>query len=174
MALTARARLRRRVLVRLVAAQAVFARVNLHGRRVVLFPEVTVRTVTGLVRMRGQCGARGVGFQRAERPRVREAMAEGAVAIGGSAQPRGSLLGCVRQASFFGVTLGAALRFDGPDLALADGVAVVARHLVLQDVYVVTPHLSDVAPNRRDVDAPPWMWSVGTVATRASDQQRQH
>jgi hypothetical protein len=50
-ALAARAGLRRGILVRLMAAQALFAGVHLHGGCVVLGPEVAVRTITGLVRV---------------------------------------------------------------------------------------------------------------------------
>jgi hypothetical protein len=53
MALTAGARLRRPIFVRLVAAQAFFTGMNLHCRRVVLRPQMAVRTITSLVRVRG-------------------------------------------------------------------------------------------------------------------------
>ena len=85
MALTAGPRLRCRLLVWLVAAQALFAGMNLHGRRVVLRPQVAVRTVPCLVSVSSQRGARRIGLQRAERPRVGEAMTERAVAAGGGA-----------------------------------------------------------------------------------------
>jgi hypothetical protein len=80
MALTAGTGLRCRIFVRLVAAQALFAGVDLHGRRVVLRCEVAVRTIARLVRVGSEHLTRWIGFQLAERPRLGETMTERAVA----------------------------------------------------------------------------------------------
>ena len=61
--------------MRLVAAQALFSGVHSHRWRVALCPQVAVRAITRLMRVGSQRGAGGISLERAERPRIGEAMA---------------------------------------------------------------------------------------------------
>lgn len=152
-AVGARRRDRFGVLVRPVAVEAFFGVVYLHGGRRALSNQMAVGAVAGRVGVGVERLPARQRFERTDGSVFREAVAKRAVALGGTGETRLGLVGRVRKLRLLVVTLRAALGVHRADLAFADGVAVVAGHVLLHDVYLMTADLARRRPTGRNIDA---------------------
>ena len=158
-------------LVRPVAVEAFFGVVNLHGWRRALSDQMTMRAVAGRVRVGVECLPTRQPFERVDGRVFRETMAEHAIALGRACEALSSFVGRVRQLRLLLVTLRAALGSYRADLAVADGVALIAGHVLLHDVQVVTAELARRRPGGRNVDAQPRVRRARRVTARARRDQ---
>jgi hypothetical protein len=155
-----------------VTAQAFFGLVHLHGWRRALGGQVAVRAILGAVRVRGERLPARQRFERRDRGVLREAVAEGTVGLARATELRVSFRGSVRQLGLLFVARGAALGPHRSDVVLANAVAFVARHVLVDHVHLVPASLARLCPDGGHVDTQTGVGRARGVSLRARREHR--